>query len=159
MRKQIYGKQLSRDTNERKSLFRSLMSELVMHERIETTEQKAKSIKGHVEKLVTKVKNKGVSARVLISPYLTNHATDKMIDDIAPRFITRPGGYTRIIKLNKRLSDNASMVLIEWVEKGSKMRAESGELRNRMNKKTNIDEAMADVVYGQEKGKNDKTKK
>ena len=117
MRKQVFGRQLKRDTNERKALFKGLMSSLVLSERIKTTEEKAKSIKGQVEKLVTKAKKGGLNAERLIQPYLTTDAIQKMMQDIAPRFAGRNGGYTRIIRLERRFSDNASVVLIEWVEK------------------------------------------
>ncbi len=89
-----------------------------MYERIETTEEKAKAIKGHVEKMVTKVNtNTSEHARKLIQAYLTNEALAKMMTDIAPRFTKRPGGYTRILKTRSRFSDDASMAIIEWVEK------------------------------------------
>lgn len=118
MKKKVFGRQFKRDTNERKALFRGLASSLVMHESIETTEEKAKAIKGQVEKLVTKAKTKdGVQATSLLMPYLSAPAVKKMINDVAPRFATRPGGYTRIIRLGNRFSDNASMVMMEWVEK------------------------------------------
>ncbi len=121
MKKQVFGRQLKRDTNERKALFKGLVSSLTMYERIETTEEKAKAIKGHVEKLVTKAKkNDSVQARQLLQAYLTNEALQKMVTDVAPRFSDRPGGYTRIIKIGNRFSDNASMVIMEWVEKGTK---------------------------------------
>lgn len=122
MKKQVFGRQLKRDTNERKALFKGLVSSLTMYERIETTEEKAKAIKGHVEKLVTKAKkNNSVQARQMLQAYLTNEALQKMVTDVAPRFSDRPGGYTRIIKIGNRFSDNASMVIMEWVEKGTKV--------------------------------------
>lgn len=117
MRKQVFGRHLQRDTNERKALFKSLMSALVLHESIQTTEAKAKSIKGSVEKLVTKAKAGGVKAERSLRPFFPEPLVQKMISDIAPRFATRPGGYTRIIKLGNRLRDNAKMVILEWVEK------------------------------------------
>lgn len=117
MRKNIFGRQFKRDTNERKALFKGLASSLVLEERIQTTEQKAKAIKGHVEKLVTKAKKGDLQAERLIQPYLNAQAVGKMMVDIAPRFKTRPGGYTRIIRMGKRLQDNSSMVILEWVEK------------------------------------------
>lgn len=118
MRKQVFGRQFKRDTNERKALFKGLASALVMHERIETTEEKAKAIKGHVEKLVTKAKkNESAHAKALLEAYLTHDALQKMLTDIAPRFVDRPGGYTRLIKLGTRFSDNASMAILEFVEK------------------------------------------
>lgn len=120
MRKQVFGRHFKRDTNERKAMFKSLASALVMHERIETTEEKAKAIRGSVEKMVTKAKKRdSVMAVRLLSPELTSPAVKKMIASIAPRFSTRDGGYTRIIKKGNRFNDNASMVLLEWVEKAS----------------------------------------
>ncbi len=121
MRKQVFGRHLKRDTNERKALFKSLASSLVLHERIETTEEKAKAIKGQVEKMVTKVKkNNSNHTADLLRAHLSHEALVKLMSDIAPRFSDRPGGYTRIIKKGNRFSDNASMVFIEWVEKGAK---------------------------------------
>jgi large subunit ribosomal protein L17 len=117
MRKNVFGRNLKRDTKERKALFRSLMSSLVLDERIKTTEEKAKSIKGQVEKLVTKAKKGGTHVESMLSPHLNAEAIKKMTTDVAPRFAGRPGGYTRIIRLDRRFSDNASLVIIEWVEK------------------------------------------
>lgn len=124
MKKQIFGRQLKRDTDERKALFKGLSSSLTMYERIETTEEKAKSIRAHVEKLVTKAKNNdSTHARSLLQAYLTHEALQKMLTDIAPRFANRPGGYTRILKIGNRFNDNASMVIMEWVEKSTKTQA------------------------------------
>ena len=117
MRKNVFGRQLKRDSNERKALFKGLASSLVLEERIQTTEQKAKSIKGQVERLVTKAKVGDMNAERYIQPYLNADAVSKMMRDIAPRFKSRPGGYTRIIRMGRRLQDNASMVILEWVEK------------------------------------------
>lgn len=125
MRKQVFGRHLKRDTNERKALFKSLASSLVLHERIETTEEKAKAIKGQVEKMVTKAKkNNSNHTADLLRAHLSHEALVKLMSDIAPRFSDRPGGYTRIIKKGNRFSDNASMVFIEWVEKGAKVIAD-----------------------------------
>ena len=117
MRKNVFGRQFKRDSGERKALFKGLASSLVIHERIQTTEEKAKSVKGQVEKLVTKAKKGDLHSERMIQPFLNKEATVKMMQEIAPRFKTRPGGYTRIIRLGKRLQDNASMVILEWVEK------------------------------------------
>lgn len=142
MRKQVFGRKFKRDTNERKALFKGLASSLVMHERIETTEEKAKAIKGHVEKMVTKVNtNDSVQAKKLIEAYLTNDALAKMMSDIAPRFTKRPGGYTRILKTRKRFSDDASMAIIEWVEKAQVVT--KGAKASATSKKTTIDEVLA----------------
>lgn len=117
MRKNIFGKQLSRDANERKALFKTLASSLVMAERIETTEAKAKTIRPYVERLVTKAKNRGLESRQFIEPYLSKDAADKVIKDLSVRFAKRDGGYTRILRLGNRFFDNAPTVVMEWVER------------------------------------------
>lgn len=116
MNKNIYGRHLKRDTNERKALFKSLMTALVLRERIQTTHEKAKAIRGSIEKLVTKAKKKGILAARELTPYLQKDAINKMISDIALRFVDRPGGYTRIVKLGHRFGDDAKVVVMEWVE-------------------------------------------
>lgn len=118
MRKNVFGRQLKRDANERKALFKGLMSSLILQERIKTTEEKAKAIKGQIEKLVTKAKKRGKNAKNLLGKDLMPNAIEKLINEVAPRFEKRPGGYTRIVRLGRRFSDNANMVLMEWVETG-----------------------------------------
>lgn len=118
MKKRVFGRKLKRDINERKALFKGLMSSLVLYEKIETTESKAKAIRGEVDKLVTNAKKEGVLARKLMSSKLSPEALEKMIKDIAPRFSKRQGGYTRMVRLGKRFGDDATMVLLEWVEQG-----------------------------------------
>lgn len=92
------------------------MSSLVLSERIQTTESKAKAIKPEIEKLVTKAKKEGSGARRVLEQSLSRPAFEKIIKEIAPRFSKRQGGYTRILKLGERLGDDASMAIIEWVE-------------------------------------------
>ena len=116
MKKNIFGRKLKRDKNERKALFKSLMSSLILHERIQTTEEKAKAIKPEIEKMVTKAKKAGSSSINAIRGSIAPGAFDKFIKNVVPRFSQRNGGYTRIIRLNQRLGDKAQMVLIEWVE-------------------------------------------
>src|SRR4051812_16188173 len=108
MKKQVYGRKFKRDVNERKALFKGLLSSLVLHERIETTEEKAKAIKGDFDKIVTKAKKGGEQAMRLVQPHLAPSAVAKLVQDIAPRFATRPGGYTRIIRVRRRFNDDAS---------------------------------------------------
>lgn len=119
MRKQVFGRRLKRDTDERKALFKGLVSQLVLHGRIKTTEAKAKAIKASIDKLVTKVKRNGKeSGSRFIAPYLLPSVMDKFVSDIVPRFSKRAGGYTRIVRLHRRLKDDAEMVLMEWTEVG-----------------------------------------
>jgi len=117
MRKRIFGRRLKRDRNQRKALFRSLMGSLVLYGKIRTTEAKAKSIKGELEKMVTLAKNKGEDAKNLLVSRLANErVVERIISEIAPKFVSRPGGYTRIIKMGPRVKDSAKMVLMSWVE-------------------------------------------
>ena len=115
MRKNLFGRQFKRDTNERKSLFKSLLSALVLEGRIKTTLSKAKAIKGRADRIITHAK-KGKLAFQLLKSYLPDNAIEKVVSQIAPGFMKRHGGYTRIVKLGQRFSDRAAMVLLEWVE-------------------------------------------
>jgi len=121
MRKKVFGRQFKRDKNERQALFKGLLSSLVLEERIQTTEQKAKAIKGEAEKLVAKAKKEVGLAKKLLGKKLNPKAIEKMISDVAPRFDNRSGGYTRIIRIGRRFGDDANMVILEWVEKSSKL--------------------------------------
>jgi len=115
MRKQVFGRRLKRDANERKALFSGLISAMILKGKITTTEQKAKSIKGDLEKLVTKAK-RGESSRLILKKSLKPFEIDRMINDIAPVFKDRNGGYTRLIKTGRRFGDNASTAILEWVD-------------------------------------------
>lgn len=118
MRKNIFGRQFSRDTNQRKALFKSLISSLILDESIKTTLEKAKAIKGEVDKIVNKAKKGDNTLKTrLLQRHLGIDAMNKLIKDITPRFKDRSSGYTRLIKLGRRFSDNAAMVLMEWVVK------------------------------------------
>ena len=126
MRHQVAGFKLSRSKDERTALRRILIKQLFEHEHLTTTKAKAQAIRGEAEKLITLARNssKGsdiqkVNARRLASARLggVNHdVIKKLFDDIGPRFATRNGGYTRILKLGLRLGDAAQMVLLELVE-------------------------------------------
>lgn len=131
MRKNIFGRRFKRDINQRKALFRGLMRELVLHERIKTTEAKAKSIKAEVEKHVTKAKVQGDGARVHLQKTFKHDVVEKIVTDLAPRFADRPGGYTRIIKLGNRIKDNAPMVYIEWVERSTVVAEPESKKKNK----------------------------
>lgn len=135
MRKHVFGRQFKRDANERKSLFKGLASSLVLEERITTTEEKAKAIRPYVEKLVTKSRKSRLQAQTLLQPYLNAKALKKMLADVGPRFAERNGGYTRIVRVGNRLSDNATMVVMEWVEKGERVKAQSEKAGKKAVKK------------------------
>lgn len=127
MRKRVFGRKLKRDANERKALFYGLMTDLVLKEKIQTTEEKAKAVRGQMEKLITKAKRKEQDAISLLQPYLSTEAVEKVLNDLSLRFKERPGGYLRIVKLGSRFGDNARMAIIEWVEKTSARVAKTAE--------------------------------
>ncbi len=116
MRKQVYGRKFGRSKNERKALFRSLISSLILKERIVLSEAKAKAIKPEAEKLVTKALKGGNIAMRVISQNIYPNAFEKFITDVAPRFKDRKGGYTRIVRMGTRLGDQSQEVMLEWVE-------------------------------------------
>jgi len=124
MRHQIAGKRLNRTTGARNALRRNLIKQLFEHERIKTTKAKAAAVRGDAEKLITLARNsieaedaKKVHARRLAAARLGgNKMLPKLFDDIAPRFVNRNGGYTRVLKLGPRKGDGAEMVLLELVE-------------------------------------------
>lgn len=119
MRKRVKKKTIGRDSSHRKALLKTLSTQLVIHEKITTTTAKAKFLRPHVEKLITKAKRGSDlnNLKFMKKMLTTNEAVDKMLEDIGPRFKTRPGGYTRIIKVGNRQGDNAPLARIELVEK------------------------------------------
>lgn len=116
MKKNVFGRKLKRDKNERTALFKGLMSSLVLYGKITTTEAKAKSIKGEVDKLVTRARKDTLLARKLLAPHLSAAALDKFISDVAPNFKDRNSGFTKIVKLGRRFKDNAPLVLMSWTD-------------------------------------------
>jgi len=95
---------------------RSLGRSLVLHEKITTTEAKAKEVKSYIEKLITKGKvNSVASRRILAQEFGRSTAVKKIIETLAPKYEKRSGGYTRVIKLAPRATDAARMAIIEFV--------------------------------------------
>src|SRR5437764_12902831 len=117
MRHQRQRYQLSRTASQRRSLLRNLAKEVIDHERIKTTEAKAKAVKPEVEKLITLAKRGDLHARrqALSALGQDKFTVYKLFEEVAPRYSDRPGGYTRIMKLGPRRSDATEMVLIELV--------------------------------------------
>ena len=108
---------LSRDSSHRKALLRNLSRELIQHERIETSQAKAKAVKPKVEKLITLAKRGDLHARrqALSELGQDKFVVHKLFEEVAPRYAERPGGYTRIVKLGPRRSDSTEMVFLELV--------------------------------------------
>jgi len=150
MRHRNSGRKFDRNTSSRRAMFRNLAANLVLNERIETTDAKAKELRRVAERLITKARRLGevsytpfeklsekdkakrLATKRLIAAYLPRWGTrtekggelkkvdlvEKVLVDLAKRYNTRPGGYTRIIKLGERRGDNAPMALIELVPSG-----------------------------------------
>ena len=108
---------LSRDSAHRKALLRNLSKQLIEHERIRTSQAKAKAVKPEVEKLITLAKRGDLHARRQALSELSQDKflVHKLFEEIAPRYADRPGGYTRIVKLGPRRSDSTEMVFLELV--------------------------------------------
>ncbi len=123
MRHRVYGKHLGRDKNARNALFKNLVRSLVLWEKIETTQAKAKAVKGLVDKLINAAKTP--NTRRLVSQFLIDKkAQEKLIKELAPKLSGRTSGYTSITRLGQRMGDGAMMVemrlLISEDEKGEK---------------------------------------
>ena len=117
MRHQKAGRKFGRNPAQRRALLRQLAVSMILHERITTTEAKAKTIRPVVEKLITIAREDSPHHRKLIMSKLDHPlATAKLFEIIAPRYEGTPGGYTRISKLGPRRGDAAPMALIELVE-------------------------------------------
>src|SRR5213079_71225 len=112
MRHQRDRGKLSRSASHRKALFMNLAREVIDHERVQTTEAKAKAVKPEVERLITLAKRGDLHARrqALASLGQDQFVVYKLFEDIAPRYAERPGGYPRILKLGPRKSDSTEMV-------------------------------------------------
>lgn len=125
MRHQVAGYKLGRSKGARIALRRTLIKQFFTHERITTTRTKAQAIRGDAERMITVARRSAdasdsakVTARRLVNARLGggDDVVKKLFDDIAPRFATRPGGYTRMLKLGPRHGDAAEMVILELVE-------------------------------------------
>ena len=120
MRHQKRGRKFNRTASHRKAMMSNLASSLILHKKIQTTDSKGKELRGFVERLVTYAKHGDVHGRRLIQKKIKGKRTKQianiLIHDIAPIYKDRNGGYTRLIKLNNRKNDNASISLIEFVD-------------------------------------------
>lgn len=125
MRHRVAHRKLGRVTEHRIAMLRNQASALLLHERIETTVPKAKELKPFVERIITIAKRsladtsdpvRGVNARRLVARDIADKAVvTKLFDEIAPRFVERPGGYTRLLRLGHRRGDSADVALVELV--------------------------------------------
>lgn len=124
MRHQVAGYKLGRTKSARIALRRNLIKQFFTHERIRTTRAKAAAIRGEAERLITIARNSAEGSdaekvhaqRMVASRLGDNRLNKRLFEEIAPRFATRPGGYTRMLKLGPRMGDSAEMVILELVE-------------------------------------------
>ena len=122
MRHRKKGRQLGRQTKHRWALFRSLVTSLLEHERIETTEAKAKEIRGFTDRMITLGKEGTLPARRRALAFIrSKDVVSKLFSDVAGRFKDRQGGYTRMVKTRRRIGDGAEMVAIELVTMAEKV--------------------------------------
>ena len=120
MRHNMRGRKLGRTSAHRKALFRNQLASLVLAERIKTTLHKAKELRPVAERMITRGRNDSVHARRLVRQWLPDRAlVRKVFEEISPRFVERPGGYLRIVKLGPRQGDGAEMAILEFVEKSA----------------------------------------
>lgn len=118
MRHKMAGRKLGRVTEHRRALFRNQLKSLIEHERIVTTLPKAKELRPIAEKVVTLAREKdSVHARRQAARWLTDRdLVARLFTVIGPRFVSRPGGYTRIVKLGPRRGDGAELAILEFVD-------------------------------------------
>ncbi|ACD95095.1 ribosomal protein L17 [Trichlorobacter lovleyi SZ] len=120
MRHNNSGRRLGRTTSHRIAMFRNMVTSLLNHERIVTTDAKAKEIRSVAEKMITLGKRGDLHAHRQAAAYIREKSVvTKLFSTIAPRYKDRAGGYTRIIKLGQRLGDAASLSVIELVEEAA----------------------------------------
>ena len=112
------GRKLGRTSAHRKALFRNMVTSLLEHEQIRTTDAKAKELRGVAERMITLGKRGTLHARrQALRTIRSKEVTSKVFDELADRYRERPGGYTRVIKLGQRAGDAAPMAIIELVDR------------------------------------------
>lgn len=109
-------RKFARVRNQRKALYKALATSLIEHGKIKTTVAKAKSLSQFTDKLVTKAKKGDTASRRVVRESIGDKATGKLFSDIGPMFKDRKGGYTKIMRLGRRVSDGAEMAIIEFTK-------------------------------------------
>src|SRR5438270_14057482 len=150
MRHRNYGRKLSRKTEHRRALLRNLVTSLILEERIETTVAKAKAARGIAEEMITLGKRGDLHARRLAAAYcMTAAAVKKLFEDIAKRYTSRQGGYTRVVRTGWRKGDGADTAVLELV--GTEVlqkRAETRSLKVERRRKAMEEQAAAEKQTG-----------
>jgi large subunit ribosomal protein L17 len=108
-------RKLGMNSSHRKAMMRNMVTSLIEHERIETTDTRAKELRRLADRMITLGKRGDLhSLRLSLKTIRTKTAAKKLFDDLAPRFKDRQGGYTRVVKTGRRVGDNAPMAILEW---------------------------------------------
>lgn len=116
MKKGVKTRVLSRNRDQRKALLKSLARALFLHERIKTTEAKAKEISKFSQKYITRARKGDLASRRYLARFFAKDIVKKLVDDIGKRYKDRPGGYVRVIKIGQRKSDGSKMAILELVK-------------------------------------------
>jgi len=126
------GRKLNRTSAHRRALFRNLVTALIEHERIQTTDAKAKAIRPLAERMISLAKRGTLHARRQALAFIRRKAVvKKLFEEVGPRFRDRPGGYTRIVKVGIRRGDAAPLSVIELTERGEQAKSEAQRKRER----------------------------
>lgn len=115
MRHKKKGRKFGRKRDQRRAMLKTLAGSLIVHERIRTSEAKAKELRSVVEPLITLAKRRTLASYRLLRSRLPQVAAKKLFDEVAERYAQRRGGYTRVIKAGRRSGDGAKMAVIEFV--------------------------------------------
>jgi large subunit ribosomal protein L17 len=174
MKHRIVGRRLDRTTEHRTAMFRNMVTSLIRHEKIVTTTPKAKELKRIADKAITMAKRATPHARRLANRDIKDlEVMAKLFGPIAERYKTRPGGYTRIIRVGRRAGDNAEMAVIELVDRAPAANADGGATADKAGMETKAEKtkagkaqvetktekAKAEKAKGETKGAKAKTKK
>lgn len=136
------GRKLNRTSAHRKALMRNLVTSLIEHEQIKTTDAKAKELRRVADRMVTLGKEGTLAARRRAAAFILKPSVvQKLFAEVAERFRERPGGYTRIVKLGHRAGDAAPVSVIELTDRGESSKAESEKKRERRARRTENREA------------------
>lgn len=152
MRHNAGYRKLGRTKEHRKALLRNLATDLFRHERLTTTLPKAKELRPYAEKLITLARRDDLHSRRLVSEVIHDKGViKKMFDTLGPRFTSRPGGYSRILKLGPRPGDGADMAIVELVGSEPVFKKQKEEKKARRDRKAKVrekEEAEAAAMEG-----------
>jgi len=130
------GRKLNRTSAHRKALFRNLVTSLIEHEQVRTTDAKAKELRRIADRMITLGKRGSLHARRQALSYIRSRSVvTKLFEEVAARFKERPGGYTRVVKIGHRHGDAAPMSVIELTDRGEAAKAEAERKRERRRRR------------------------